>query len=250
MLLSIGFLGLMSCASDDGPPEDDPLNSSIVETTPDVIGVDEVIRFRTEDSEDLWGSIFGSGEIGVILTHMRGRDQSSWFPFARIASESGYKVLTFDFRGYGKSTGTKDTRMNRDLEAAIAYMRAKGAKQIILIGASMGGTAVIELALEAQVQGVVALSPPMAFGRIDALEAVKSMIIPLLLIVAENDRPYYSDARELENAAAATQFLLLSGQQHGTNLFIEHRNEVFANLLAFLDRWTDDSLLAGVQTES
>ena len=108
----------------------------------------------------------------------------------------------------------------------------------------------IELALEAQVQGVVALSPPMAFGRIDALEAVKSMIIPLLLIVAENDRPYYSDARELENAAAATQFLLLPGQQHGTNLFIDHRNEVFANLLAFLDRWTDDSLLAGVQTES
>ena len=169
---------------------------------------------------------------------------------ARIASESGYKVLTFDFRGYGKSTGTKDTRMNRDLEAAVAYMRAKGAKEIILIGASMGGTAVIELALEAQVQGVVALSPPMAFGRIDALEAVKSMIIPLLLIVAENDRPYYSDARELENAAAATQFLSLPGQQHGTNLFIEHRNEVFANLLAFLDRWTDDSLLAGVQTES
>ena len=140
--------------------------------------------------------------------------------------------------------------MNRDLEAAVAYMRAKGAKEIILIGASMGGTAVIELALEAQVQGVVALSPPMAFGRIDALEAVKSMIIPLLLIVAENDRPYYSDARELENAAAATQFLSLPGQQHGTNLFIEHRNEVFANLLAFLDRWTDDSLLAGVQTES
>ena len=144
----------------------------------------------------------------------------------------------------------KDTRMNRDLEAAVAYMRAKGAKEIILIGASMGGTAVIELALEAQVQGVVALSPPMAFGRIDALEAVKSMIIPLLLIVAENDRPYYSDARELEMLQQQHNFCPLYGQQHGTNLFIEHRNEVFANLLAFLDRWTDDSLLAGVQTES
>ena len=43
--------------------------------------------------------------------------------------------------------------MDRDLEAAIAYMRAKGAQQVILIGASMGGTAVIELASESQVQG-------------------------------------------------------------------------------------------------
>ena len=115
------------------------------------------------------GSIFGSGEIGVILTHMRGRDQSSGFLSQGLHLNLD-KVLTFDFRGYGKSTGTKDTRMNRDLEAAVAYMRAKGAKEIILIGASMGGTAVIELALEAQVQGVVALSPPMAFGRIDALK--------------------------------------------------------------------------------
>ncbi|GIS55898.1 MAG: hypothetical protein Ct9H90mP30_5830 [Actinomycetota bacterium] len=30
--------------------------------------------------------------------------------------------------------------MDRDLEAAIAYMRAKGEKQVVLIGASMGGT--------------------------------------------------------------------------------------------------------------
>ena len=250
MLLTIGFLGLISCASDDGSPEGDPLNSSIDETAPDVIGVDEVIRFRTEDSEDLWGSIFGSGEIGVILTHMRGRDQSSWFPFARIASESGYKVLTFDFRGYGKSTGTKDMRMDRDLEAAVAYMRAKGAKQVVLIGASMGGTAVIELASELQVQGVAALSPPAEFGRINALTAVESMVIPLLLIVAENDSQYYSDARKIEYAAAATQFLLIEGQQHGTNMIAEHRNEIFANLLAFLDRWTDDRLLTTVQTES
>ena len=62
MLLTIGFLGLISCASDDGPPEGDPLNSSIDETAPDVIGVDEVIRFRTEDSEDLWGQYLDRGK--------------------------------------------------------------------------------------------------------------------------------------------------------------------------------------------
>ena len=250
MVLSITYAPVTACASDDGPPEVDPLTASISENDVKAPGVDEIIRFRTEDSEDLWGSVFGVGEIAVILTHMRGRDQTSWFPFARFVAESGYKVLTFDFRGYGKSTGTKDTRMDRDLEAAIAYMRAKGAKQVVLIGASMGGTAVIELASESQVQGVAALSPPAEFGRINALTAVESMVIPLLLIVAENDFQYYSDARKIESAAAATQFLLVEGQQHGTNMIAEHRNEIFANLLAFLDRWTDDRLLTTVQTES
>ena len=213
-------------------------------------GATETVRFRTEDSEDLWGSIFGDGEIAVILSHMRGRNQTSWFPFARLASTSGYKVMTFDFRGYGKSTGTRDTRMDRDLEAAVAYVRAKGAKQVILIGASMGGTASIEIAAEIDVQGVAALSPPTSFGRINALGAVSSMLIPLLLIVAENDPPFTSSAREIETAAAATQFLELPGQEHGTNLYSAHIDQVSGILLDFIDRWTDDSLVASEKTES
>ncbi|HJM27600.1 MAG: alpha/beta hydrolase [Acidimicrobiales bacterium] len=213
-------------------------------------GAIEKVRFRTEDSEDLWGSIFGEGEIAIVLTHMRGRDQSSWFPFARLASDSGYKVLTFDFRGYGKSTGKRDTRMDRDLEAAVAYVRAKGARQVILIGASMGGTTAIELAPEVNAQGVAALSPPSSFGKINALNAVSSMLIPLLLIVAENDPPFTGDARNIETAAAATQFLELPGQQHGTNLFAEHSDQISGILLSFIDRWTDDSLVASEETQS
>ena len=230
-----------------------PINSNqFVQLADDIgeSGATETVRFRTEDSEDLWGSIFGDGEIAVILSHMRGRNQTSWFPFARLASTSGYKVMTFDFRGYGKSTGTRDTRMDRDLEAAVAYVRAKGAKQVILIGASMGGTAAIEIAAEIDVQGVAALSPPTSFGRINALGAVSSMLIPLLLIVAENDPPFTSSAREIETAAAATQFLELPGQEHGTNLHSAHIDQVSGILLTFIDRWTDDSLVASEKTES
>lgn len=230
-----------------------PINSDqFVQLADDIgeSGATETVRFRTEDSEDLWGSIFGDGEIAVILSHMRGRNQTSWFPFARLASTSGYKVMTFDFRGYGKSTGTRDTRMDRDLEAAVAYVRAKGAKQVILIGASMGGTAAIEIASEIDVQGVAALSPPTSFGRINALGAVSSMLIPLLLIVAENDPPFTSSAREIETAAAATQFLELPGQEHGTNLYSAHIDQVSGILLTFIDRWTDDSFVASEKTES
>ena len=76
------------------------------------------------------------------------------------------------------------------------------------------------------------------------------MVIPLLLIVSENDYQYYSDARKIESALQWLPNLVVEGQQHGTNMIAEHRNEIFANLLAFLDRWTDDRLLTTVQTES
>jgi len=240
---------LPACSSSIESPID---SDQFVQLADDIgeSGATETVRFRTEDSEDLWGSIFGDGEIAVILSHMRGRNQTSWFPFARLASTSGYKVMTFDFRGYGKSTGARDTRMDRDLEAAVAYVRAKGAKQVILIGASMGGTAAIEIAAEIDVQGVAALSPPTSFGRINALGAVSSMLIPLLLIVAENDPPFTSSAREIETAAAATQFLELPGQEHGTNLYSAHIDKVSGILLTFIGRWTDDSLVASEKTES
>ncbi len=247
------ILALVSaCTSGGVSNSNSPTSNQFALSAEDIgeSGAEEIIRFRTEDSEDLWGSVFGQGEIAIILSHMRGRDQSSWFPFARLASESGYKVLTFDFRGYGKSTGTKNTRMDRDLEAAVAYVRAYGAKQVILIGASMGGTASIELAPEVEVQAVAALSPPTSFGRVNALGAVKSMLIPLLLIVAENDPPFTGDARSLETAAAATQFLELPGQQHGTNLFSEHSDQISGILLSFIGRWTDDSLIAVEEAES
>tara|TARA_Y100000817_G_C16825830_1_gene531166 strand:- start:651 stop:1445 length:795 start_codon:yes stop_codon:yes gene_type:complete len=252
-LIVILILALMAaCTSGVTSNNNSPTSNQFALSDEDIgdSGATEIIRFRTEDSEDLWGSVFGEGEIAIILSHMRGRDQSSWFPFARLASESGYKILTFDFRGYGKSTGTKNTRMDRDLEAAVAYVRAYGAKQVILIGASMGGTASIELAPEVEVQAVAALSPPTSFGRVNALDAVKSMIIPLLLIVAENDPPFTSDARSLETAAAATQFFELPGQQHGTNLFSEHSDQISGILLSFIDRWTDDSLVAVEEAES
>ena len=66
VFLSITYLPLAACASDDGPPEVDPLTPFISEGDAKAPGVDEIVRFRTEDSEDLWGSVFGSGEIAVF----------------------------------------------------------------------------------------------------------------------------------------------------------------------------------------
>lgn len=74
-----------------------------------------------EEEIVLDGRVFGDGPTGVILVHMRPSDQTAWFPYATKLAETGdFTVLTFDFRGYGESTGEKEfDRLDTDLQAEI-----------------------------------------------------------------------------------------------------------------------------------
>ena len=206
----------------------------VSETITDPVATKQA-RFATGDGEEISGLVYGQGDIGIVLAHMRGRGQSSWAEFATVASDSGYVVLTFDFRGYGDSTGTKDKRMDRDLEAAVRYMLfVENVRKVVIVGASMGGTAAITIADEYSVAAVAALSPSISYGRIDALEAASTMKTPLLLVVAENDPPFNGYANRLITAASTTRYLEMAGSQHGTNLFAEHKDELTEQLLAFV----------------
>src|SRR5262245_39868702 len=74
------------------------------------------VTFPSADGVALAGRLFGpdTATTGVVLAHMLPADQSSWFDFADRLGGSGYRVLTFDFRGYcpggvaGCSEGRKD----------------------------------------------------------------------------------------------------------------------------------------------
>ena len=125
--------------------------------------------------------------------------------------------------------------MDRDLEAAVRYMLfVENVRKVVIVGASMGGTAAITVADEYNVAAVAALSPSISYGRIDALEAASTMKTPLLLIVSENDPPFNGYANSLITAASTTRYLEMAGSQHGTNLFAEHKDELTEQLLAFV----------------
>jgi pimeloyl-ACP methyl ester carboxylesterase len=47
----------------------------------------------------------------------------------------GYRALVFDFRGYN--------RLDDDVVAAVAELRRRGVTKVVLVGSSMGGTAVL-----------------------------------------------------------------------------------------------------------
>ena len=97
------------------------------------------ITFTSSDGVTLSGRVFGpqEGSAGVVLAHMYPSDQSAWFDFAQRLGERGYRVLTFNFRGYcpggdaGCSQGEKViSAIWQDVEGAVAALRDEGATRI------------------------------------------------------------------------------------------------------------------------
>lgn len=196
------------------------------------------VSFPSTDGVPLKGYLFGSGKTGVILTHMFPTDQKSWFDFAKKLANEGFTAMTFDFRGYGESGGSKEvSQIDRDLEGAYLYLKPK-AQKIFLIGASMGATASIRVASQQPVAGVVCISDPVSFRGLDAEGAIAKVKAPALFIATEEDGGgrYAVSARNLhQKARGKKDLLILSGSAHGTFLFqTPHKEQLERKILEFL----------------
>lgn len=197
----------------------------------------EVVTFATEDGLTLSGRLYQQGpapgdqpywsaEQGVVLCHMYPADQSSWDDVAEYLAENGLTVLTFDFRGYGDSEGSKDIPyIDRDVAAAAQSLSGAGVQDMVLVGASMGGTASLKAAVDLQalsslrVTGVITLSAPVEFMGLSAEEAASLLALPMLFVAAEQDEGA-SGARDLEQLSGGTgELQILAGSGHGTDLF-------------------------------
>src|SRR5829696_8188773 len=98
-----------------------------------------LFRFQTSDGATLVGVVLGTGRTGLLLGHQLRSDLCEWLPQARAFARRGYRVLVFDFAGFGDSQhGPADTRVDTDVVAAAEQLRRHGADRIMLIGSSMG----------------------------------------------------------------------------------------------------------------
>jgi pimeloyl-ACP methyl ester carboxylesterase len=198
------------------------------------------VSFTTEDNVSIKGRLFGSGETAVVLAHMYPNDQRAWWGFAGEVAAQGYAALTFDFRGYGETGGSKDVaHIDRDLIAAVRYLRESGHQRVILVGASMGGTAVLKVAARGEfkglIVGVVAVSAPQAFQGLVAVDDVPSIKVPMLLVASEGDGVAFNSLEAFyDSATGPKQQQVYPGDAHGTALLEgEHAVEFKALLSDF-----------------
>jgi pimeloyl-ACP methyl ester carboxylesterase len=92
-------------------------------------------RFRVGEGLNTVGVVLGQGRDGLVFGHQLGSNLCEWIPVARSYARLGYRALMFDFRGYN--------RLDDDVVAAVAELRRRGVTKVVLVGSSMGGTAVL-----------------------------------------------------------------------------------------------------------
>lgn len=184
---------------------------------------EKLFRFRTRDGATLVGLVLGSGREGLVVGHQLGSDLCEWVPQARAFARRGYQVLAFDFAGFGDSEhGSGDDRVDTDVVAAVEQLRRRGVDRVVLVGSSMGGTAVLSAAtrIRPPVAGVVSLSGPSGFGGVDAQGAMARLRVPVLFVVAADDQHFTEQARVMYRAARVhhKRLLVIPGGGHGTGL--------------------------------
>jgi dienelactone hydrolase len=201
------------------------------------------VSFTTEDNLTIKGRLFGSGETAVVFAHAFPDDQRAWWGFAGEVAAQGYAALTFDFRGYGETGGNKDIALiDRDLAAAVRYLRERGYQRVILVGASMGGTAALKVAardeFEGLAAGVVAVSAPGSFRGLVAGDDVSHIKVPMLFVASEGDGSAVDSLESLyEKASGSKQQQIYPGNAHGTGLLqSEHAAEFKALLFDFFQK--------------
>jgi dienelactone hydrolase len=225
-------------------PTSSPTLKPTVNPTPEpVYAYDtETVSITTEDDLTLSGNYFHTkGETAVLFVHMAGpNDQKNWIPFAEKVAQRGFSAFTFDLRCFGESEcrgGTEPgwVTLSRDMQAAIDFLRARDFKNIVCVGASMGGRACVTVAFDEELAGLIIVSGT-ASDDPDKKD-LNNMInpeMPKLFVVSESDPTVNRTAdmtRLYENAPEPKVFQTFPGTAHGTEFFKSKYGGVLSRLI-------------------
>jgi dienelactone hydrolase len=161
-------------------------------------GTGTPVHFAADASGYLAGRLFGTGPVGMVFGHESQGDACDWMPEAQRYATAGYTTLAIDFDGYHASTKIEND-LSGDIDAAVAYLATRGVTKVVLIGSSMGGSAVLAAVPKSPlpVACVIALSPPATYSGADALGSVGHYTVPTLIGVGHDDAEFYPSAQLL-----------------------------------------------------
>ncbi|HEX5938689.1 MAG TPA: alpha/beta fold hydrolase [Actinomycetota bacterium] len=209
------------------------------------------VTFESSDGVALGGRLFGPDDApaGIVLAHMSPSDQSSWFDFAERLGREGYRVLTFNFRGYcpGGEAGCSEGERSvpaiwQDVEGAIGELRGRGARRIGLVGASMGGTASLVAASKegADVDAIVTLSAPAEVEGLDANGEVLSQVPGAKLFIAGHEDAAAAAAVDILYAQSLQpkRPVILTTGDHGTDILTGNQAGIASTeIIGWLERY-------------
>jgi pimeloyl-ACP methyl ester carboxylesterase len=193
--------------------------------------------FIASDGVRLHAHSFGRGQRAVILVPGAHGIGDTWEQQARRLATAGFHVLALDYRGLGRSQGPQDdAQTHLDVLSVIRTLKAQGAKQIALVGASWGGRAAALAAIAAPdlVDRLVLL----AHSPIDNPERLSC---PKLFIAGKDDRDGSGRLRldsirdQFRRAPEPKRLVVLDGAAHAQFLFLTRSGErLYSEIAGFL----------------
>ena len=138
-------------------------------------------------------------------------------------------VVALDFRGYGRSTpGSQDNRIDLDVLGAVAYLEDAGAREISLLGASMGGWAVGSAATQCEPEQIhkVVLLAPAPIERPEAMRAGS-----FVYIVSEGEGSFRRVEEQYDRAPEPKRLEVLTGEAHAQHVFKTDQAQTLTDLV-------------------
>jgi alpha/beta superfamily hydrolase len=196
------------------------------------------VTFTTEDGVKLGGTLYGSGPRAVIFSNVGDGRQIDWQPLIAPLTQRDLAVLTYDWRGLGESAGTANyLRCATDLQAAIGFLRAQGARQIVLAGASLGGIASIKQATIAELAGLVIVGSPYTVSQLEiSAQELGAIVVPKLFVTSKGDKVVAaSEVVHLCDISPEPKKLqVYDGDAHGTAILLTPDRDHFIALILTL----------------
>ena len=166
--------------------------------------------------------------VAVLLHQTNGNGFCGWLTFAqRVAQVPGQTALAIDLCGYGQSDcaegSTTIGRQVAQVRAAIGYARERlGARRIVLVGASMGGSLAVLAGSDPRVDAVVDLSGPDPWRGHSIPRAARALGVPVLVAMADGDgADQVAAAQQVAAAAPEGSTFVPAGTGHGYTLLAE-----------------------------
>jgi acetyl esterase/lipase len=159
------------------------------------------------------------GSVGVVFANESGNVACGWLPYARDITRRGVRSLLFDYA----LANNED-----EVLAAADWLRAHGAKRVVIVGASIGGRAVVTAGAKAhsgQVDAIVSLSGERILGgQRDIIVDARRLRAPTLWVSSTGDgyTNFAAETRQLYRAARdharPNRLLVVGGDDHGWDL--------------------------------
>lgn len=181
-------------------------------------------------SPDAGKNVSAAGPVGIVIVHQSQQDLCDSLSWAVLFSDAGYLAI---------APSVAEDQQVADVDASVAYLRGQGAKQVVLLGASMGGTAVLQAAagLTPPVRAVVSLSGPSTYGAMDASLTAPKLAVPVFYSAGAQDTEFATDETDLYNATVEKDKTLIirpNDSSHGFALLGELMPQVQAFLRAHI----------------